>query len=128
MKSAIEQGDERGAKKRGGTASGPEIASGAIAAARGGEERKVITRQSHLPQNCKSFIRHNDILARLRLARLMAGALLLRARADSQAAILRRAKQSTPISNPLLPPTLAASQPFRMRIIGNTVGDYTPAG
>lgn len=75
-------------------ASGPEIASGAIA----GGSTEVITRQSHLPQNCKSFIRHND--PRAITSRATYGQGFVIAQTDSKAAILHRAKQSTPISNP----------------------------
>ncbi|KYN45067.1 hypothetical protein ALC56_00541 [Trachymyrmex septentrionalis] len=66
----------------GGVTSGPEIASGAIA----GGSTEVIT--------------HTTILARLRPARLMARALLLR-EPTRKRLYCARAKQSAPISNPL---------------------------
>jgi len=93
MKSGDGDGSERGV-------SGPEIASKAIA----GGSTEVITRQSHLPQNCKSFIRHNDPRAITSRATYDRGFVIVQV--DSQAAILRRAKQSTPISNPERPRVL----------------------
>jgi len=62
--------------------SGPEIASGAIV----GGSTEVITRQSHLPQNCKSFIRHND--PRAITSRATYGRGFVIAQVDSQAVIL----------------------------------------
>lgn len=63
--------------------SGPEIAFRAIACG----STEVITRQSHLPQNCKSFIRHNDPRAITSCATYGRGFVI--ARTDSQAVILR---------------------------------------
>ncbi|KYM78282.1 hypothetical protein ALC53_11307 [Atta colombica] len=69
-------------KDPGRVMSGPEIASGAIV----GGSTEVIT--------------HTTILARLRPARLMAGALLLR-KSTRKRLYCTRVKQSTPISNPV---------------------------
>jgi len=52
----IRGGGGSGGDGSGRGASRPEIASGTIASG----STEVITRQSHFPQNCESFIRHND--------------------------------------------------------------------
>jgi len=56
-RAARESGDrhEKGSASRGRKSQFGGTAAGGVT--------DIITRQSHLPQNCKSFIRHNDLRA-----------------------------------------------------------------